>query len=381
MLKLLVILGKGGCDYWRTWLPMEEMRKQGLATIRYLEPRLMTADEIGQGLKWCDIVHLRGLIGVEGLKTIRQYQALGVKVSTDYDDLHFNVSPFNPAYKHFGTEEVQVKDPTTGDIQDLWKDGKAGFDLKKNKVKFHSYVSILQEVDLITTTTLYLKGAMEQIGGRKDNIKVLPNAIDFDQWKPLYPIRDKYKDKFRFGWAVSSSHGEDWLAIKPALIDFLKSHQDATFVCIGDTHIDIKQALPSNQVEWYPFSNLWEGHYPLRMAMLGLDVGIAPLADLEFNKCKSPLKYEEYTAFGWPTIAQNMEPYSSHMVHGETGLLASDTDSWVRCLDALCKDSNLRCKLHFNALHAVKGMFDIKNIAREWYQVFMELVGQETIKV
>src|SRR5260221_524921 len=145
MLKLLVILGKGGCDFWRTWLPMEEMRKQGLAEIKYLEPRLMTAEDIGKGLKWCDVMHIRGLIGVEGLKTLRQYQSMGVKVSTDYDDLHFNVSPFNPAYKHFGLEEVQVKDPKTGDIQTLWKDGKDSFSIKANKLKFHSYKAILQE--------------------------------------------------------------------------------------------------------------------------------------------------------------------------------------------------------------------------------------------
>lgn len=380
MLKLLVILGRGGCDFWRTFLPMEEMRKQGLTEVRYLEPRFMTAKDIADGMKWCDVMHIRGLIGAEGLSTLRRYQSLGVKVSTDYDDLHFNVSPFNPAYKHFGMEDVQVKDPATGDIQNLWTDGKDGFSIKNNMVKFHSYKCVLQEADLVTTTTLYLKTAMEEIGGRTDNIRVLPNAVDFDEWKPL-DVRDKYKDAFRFGWAVSASHGEDWLSIKPALVKFLESHKDAKFVCMGDTHMDIKASLPEGQVEWYPFSNLWEGHYALRMPMLGLDCAIAPLANLEFNKCKSPLKYAEYTAFGWPTIAQNMEPYYSHIINGETGLLASDTEAWVRCLDTLYRDKAFRSKLHYNALFTCKQLFDIKKVAREWYTVFKNLVGQEVVKV
>src|SRR5258708_28674948 len=110
-IKPFVIYDKGGCSFWRTWLPFEEMRKQGLIDVRYIETKLMTAQNLSEGLKWCDVACIRGLMGIEALKTLRQYQALGVKVMTDYDDLHFNVSPFNIAYRHFGTEEVEVKNP------------------------------------------------------------------------------------------------------------------------------------------------------------------------------------------------------------------------------------------------------------------------------
>lgn len=382
MLKILVIHGKSGCDFWRTWLPCEEIRKQGLAEIRYLENRFMTAKEIGEGLHWCDLAHIRGLFGVEGLTTLRQYQKLGVPVTIDLDDLHFNVSPFNPGYANFGTEEVEVKNPKTGDIQYLWKDGIDGFDLKANRIKFHAYANVLKEANLITTTTVYLKDAMLSISPDA-NIAVLPNAIDFTRWKPL-DIRSKFKDKFRFGWAVSGSHGEDWLSFKPALEQFLRKHPDAKFVCLGDTYMDIKAGMKdlSSQIEWYSFSDLWEGHYEFRMPMLGLDVAIAPLADTEFNRCKSPLKFAEYTAFGWPTITQKMEPYLSHVIQGETGLLAESTEEWVSCLDSLYENKDLRSKLHFNALFACRQMFDVKKVAQEWASAFKNLVGQkEVIKV
>ncbi len=374
MLKILVILGRSGCDWWRTWSPCEEMRKQGLAEIRYLENRFMTAAQISEGLKWCDLAHIRGLFGVQGLQTLRNYRALGVPVTIDLDDLHFNVSPFNPGYKNFGTEEVEVKDPKTGDVKFLWKDGENGFNIKDNKLKFHAYKSVLQECDLITTTTVYLKDAMAEISGREDNIAVFPNAVDFQRWKPL-DIRSKFSDKFRFGWAVSGSHGEDWIHFKPALKTFLERHSDAKFVCIGDTYMDIKASLPKNQVEWYPFSDLWEGHYEFRMAMLGLDVAIAPLAPTEFNKCKSPLKFAEYTAFGWPVIAQKIEPYSSHIINGETGLLAETTEEWLHCLESLYENQVLRSKLHFNAMFVCKQMFDITKVAREWATKYKNMVG------
>ncbi len=373
--KIFCIYSKSGCCYWRSWLPLESMRKQGLAEVRYLDSRLMDSKLLKENLRWCDIVHIRGLIGTDALVTLREYQKLGRKVVTDYDDNHFEVSPFNPAYRHFGLDDVQVKDPTTGDVQYLWKDGENGFDIKFNQVKWHSFKALLQECDAITTPTLYLKNSFVAISEREDNIHVLPNSLDLTQWKALdQDIRAKLPGKFRFGWAVSNSHREDFIFIKPALKTFLEKHPDAVFVCLGDAGLDLKSGLPPAQIEWHPFSDLWEGHYPLRMALLGLDCAIAPLADTEFNRCKSPLKWEEYTAFGWPTIAQKMEPYISHIISGETGLLAGTTEEWINALEALYSNEGLRSKLVFNARFVIRDVFDVEKVAREWAKVYTDLV-------
>ncbi len=373
--KILVLYSKSGCCYWRSWKPLKELQKQGLAEVEFLELRFATKKQIAEEAYKADVIQALGLLGTSELTAIRQYKQLGVKIHVDYDDLYFNVSPWNPAYRNFGMEDVEVTDPTTGDVKALWKDGQNGFDIKRNKVNFHAYQAILKEANVITTTTLYLQSALQEIAEGQANVVVLPNAIDFKEWKPL-DVRDSFKDTFRFGWAVSGSHGEDWLFIRGALIKFLKNHPDARFVCIGDTYFDIKQGMAEvqNQIEWYPFSDLWEGHYAYRMPMLGLDCAIAPLADNEFNRCKSPLKFEEYTAFGWPTIAQNMTPYKEHIISGETGLLASDEASWLSALESLYQNKKLRDTLRFNALLSVKSMFDITEIAKEYYTLYSNLL-------
>jgi glycosyltransferase involved in cell wall biosynthesis len=373
--KILAVYAKGGVDFWRTFQPCEAMRQEGLADIRLLDLRVMTGKDLSDGLRWADIISLRGSVSPEHLISLRQYQGLGKKVVTDHDDLFFNCSPFNKAYRQFGIEEIKVKNPETGDVQYLWKDGVEGFDLKRNIGWFHSYKACLQEADLVTTTTLYLKEAISEISEYRANVRVVPNAIDLTQWKPLEDVREKLPGKFRFGWAISNSHAEDFMFIKTAIQGFLKRHPDAVFVCMGDASVNANNAFPKDQFEWHPFSDLWEYHYPLRMAMLGLDAAIAPLADTEFNRCKSPLKFAEYTAFGWPIVAQDMIPYSDHIVHGETGLLAKTIPEWENCLDSLYANPGLRSKLRFNARITLNELFDLKKVAQEWAQVYIDLIN------
>ncbi len=354
------------------------MQKEGLAEIRLIELKRSTKTELAEALQWGDYVHMVGPMDMDGVELVRRVQSLGLKFVADYDDLHFNCSPWNPKYKYFGMDEVQLE---TGEW--LWKDGKDGFDIKKNQFKFHTYKKILQTADIITTPSLYLKAAMAEISEGVANIRVMPNAIDFDQWKPL-DVRDKFDDEFRFGWAVSGSHGEDWINVKNILLEFLKSHPKAKFVALGDTYMDVRKGLEEvrDQIEWYPFSDLWEGHYQFRVPLLALDCAIMPLANTEFNKCKSPLKWAEMTAFGFPVIAQNMEPYSSHILNGETGLLANTKEEWLLALNQLYSDKELRRKLRFNALLAAKSLFDIKEVIKDWFAMYQgvntktDLVGE-----
>lgn len=374
--RITMLFDRNGVCFWRSWLPHMQMQKEGLADVKFIELKQATSEDIAKAASESDFIQAVGLMDMNGIELVQRYQALGVRIATDYDDLHFNCSPWNPKYRQFGIEEVQLEDGNW-----LWKDGKDGFDVKNNKFKFNTYKKILQMVDVVTTTTLRLKEALLEINEYQDNIRVIPNAIDFNEWKPL-DVRDKFKDKFRFGWAVSGSHGEDWLFAKGFLIDFLKSHPDAKFVCIGDTYLDIKKGMSevAHQIEWYPWSDLWEGHYQFRLPLMGLDCAIMPLADTEFNKCKSPLKWAEMTAFGWPVIAQNMEPYSNHIINGETGLLAGTKEEWILALNQMYADAELRRKLRFNALISAKSLFDIKEIAKEWQDVYLQILNGDKVK-
>lgn len=378
-MKLLVPFEKSGVQYWRTWTPLWELEKKGLVEIRTFEVRHFKSKDVADGLKWCDAVIGRGFSGKAGLSLLRQYQALGKPVMVDHDDFNFDVDPWNKAYKWYGTEEVEIENPKTKEREWLWKDGVDGFNLQENRVNAGGRLAVLEEAALLTTTTPYLKDKFAELTGRKD-IVVIPNAVNKQLWKPVPGAREKYTDGFRIGWLISDSHASDLLYIRETLKKFLEEHKDAKLVLMGDWGgVDVEGYFPKNQIETHGFAELYEDHYPTIAGCLGLDIAIAPLAHTEFNRCKSPLKFAEYTYLGYPTILENLETYSPYVTDGEHTLLAGSPAEWTIALNRIYHDKNLRAKLHFNALQICDVFFDVKKVAHEWLNTFKWILNKEVI--
>lgn len=99
--------------------------------------------------------------------------------------------------------------------------------------------------------------------------------------------------------------------------------------------------------------------YRAFMSQERFDIGLAPLHDSEFAKCKYFNKYLEYTLSGITGIYSKVEPYTYVVKDGENGLLAENTyQAW---LDTLCKaidDSTLRKQCLYCARDHVKNNFN-----------------------
>lgn len=72
-------------------------------------------------------------------------------------------------------------------------------------------------------------------------------------------------------------------------------------------------------------------------------LGVAPLAETEFNSHKSDLKFLEYSALGLPSVVSHVPAYASTIHHGVTGLLVENTtDAWASAIELLARDAQLR---------------------------------------
>jgi hypothetical protein len=76
------------------------------------------------------------------------------------------------------------------------------------------------------------------------------------------------------------------------------------------------------------------------------DIGIAPLADTAFNRCKSALKALDYGALALPVLASDRDVYRGSLADGPGGwLLPDDEGAWFVALARLVRDAALRRRL------------------------------------
>lgn len=85
------------------------------------------------------------------------------------------------------------------------------------------------------------------------------------------------------------------------------------------------------------------------------DIGLAPLYDDEFSKCKYFNKYLEYTMHGIVGIYSNTEPYTFVIKNKENGFLTENTaESWYDALSFAINEVQVRRNCLNNAIRYLK---------------------------
>lgn len=190
---------------------------------------------------------------------------------------------------------------------------------------------ILKIVDGIITSTDYMEKTLLKYN---NNIKVIENRLS----PYLWPNKQKYCGKFnkRILWAGSQNHfsinghGGDF---SKDLLDYIKKSKDTTFVFVGAIPNEIRSL---KNIEFHMWKNFYD--YPSFVKDLNCTIGIAPLEQNEFNRCKSNIKALEFNALGIPGAYSNIEPYHN---------MSYCDDDIISSIEELKKPSN-REKAFYN---------------------------------
>lgn len=365
MLKLFFSVNHSGCSWWRSRQPARMIEKLGLAEVALFSQYTIGREEVGGMIEWSDFIVSQSPCGADAVALIMQYQRMGKVVIADYDDLVYSCSPFNPAYKTLGLRDVKVKD-IDGKEHNLWKDGEHGFSIKDNYCRYRSQRDLIKIVDGISLTNEYLRDRYaEENPGIEPKIGIYPNSIDFDLIKP-FPKKDT--GQIRIGWIASASHlSEIWMVKGIFKKLFAKYGDKIKFVLQGDVR-ELCRAFKNTEMEFHPFIDL--SVYPIKIASLNLDIGISPIVDDEFNRCKSALKWSEYSALKIPSVVSDLPPYIP-VEDGKTGLKAKNEDEWVEKISMLIDNPKLREELSNNAFEENYQKYNLKkNVVDlvKWYE-------------
>ena len=217
-------------------------------------------------------------------------------------------------------EQLKKKYPQTKVIAEI--DDAIGEVTPSNKNKFtyhHRYAAQHMIIsDAIIASTQFLGESVKEIVGNNKPIHVAPNCINigdfgmcFDQ-KNINPLQKK--ETINLVYVGAGGHDEDLkLFIKP-ITNILNSRNDVRFIIRYGDHkpefipnhefIDFKTNVINSPNDEWAIKN-----YLYSMYKLNANIGLAPLRDTQFNRCKSGIKWVEWSYFNVPLVASNVEPY------------------------------------------------------------------------
>lgn len=161
---------------------------------------------------------------------------------------------------------------------------------------------------------------------------------------------DRSRDGVRIVYAAAPSHADLFEKyIGPIIPNLVKEFGDK----ISFTFVSVRPKVEGIRHEYISGMPLLE--YRKFMKEQGFDIGLAPLHDDEFSKCKYFNKFLEYTSQGIMGIYSNTEPYTYVVRNGETGLLAeNNSESWFELLSDAISNQQLRKRCVINAIDYIR---------------------------
>ncbi len=189
---------------------------------------------------------------------------------------------------------------------------------------------------------------------------------------PAFSEKDFTNRPVIIGYAAGEHHLTDWLIIKDQynlIISELESsgHNLETWI-IGD--LAIFESLTTKRKKFFPLLPCLKYLELLKL----FDISIIPLADTEFNQCKSDIKFLESAACGAVVLASSVV-YSNAIKNGETGLLYGSAEEFGDYLKELVSNHEQRTIIAQNAHKYVSKNRLLERHISNWENTYLNWYG------
>lgn len=320
---------------YRVTIPMLGLERCGHTVVW---PDDIRVDVSMRDLLGCDLVHC--FRRPDRMSDLRRLADYGVAISFDNDD------------------DLRAIDVSADSVSE--SHGARG--RLKNVRKFSDLLKVARVADLVTTPSETLAETYRSAGARE--VVVIENYLDGQ----LMTSRgaEARHDGLLIGWVAGKEHELDLprLSVVDAIAELLDTRQDLRVLTVGS-----RLPLSSSR---YEFRRQVEFDDLVRFCG-GFDIGIAPLADTQFNRARSNVKLKEYAAGGVPWLASAVGPYRG-MGKSEGGVLVCE-DRWLAALRSLIGSGLTRWRLARNA-RKWAAQQTIDGNAWRWEQAFSAAIGR-----
>jgi hypothetical protein len=306
---------------YRTYQPMQVLSRLG-HDVRYNRVGEPIVDLTT--LLSSDVVHVHRYWTHDMQRIVEQARAAGVGIIWDNDDDVTAVPRSNPLYKHWGGAK---RPRVVAGIQRM-----------------------VQLADIVSTPSAVL-AEQYRAGGARD-VRIHENFLPVEWGKIARPKHDGVV----VAWLAGLEHQLDYdrLRLRDTLLRLLERHPDLRVMSIG-----LGLGLPADRYEHHPLVDFLD----LARTLAAADIGIAPLADVPWNRARSNIKLKEYGAAGLAWLASPVRPYLG-LSEQQGGRLVAD-DDWHEELERLIVNARERRKLAKRASKWAKGQ-TIDQHAKLW---------------
>jgi len=225
--------------------------------------------------------------------------------------------------------------------------------------------------DAVTASTPALCQALRPLN---PNTWLLPNYLDDSLWPLNPPPAQAEQAPIVIGYMGGETHRPDMEEITPALLRVLERHgANVRLRFWGGQPPQALLDLP--QVEWIAYNQNDYAVFAAFFSAQRADLFIAPLRDTSFNRCKSAIKFLEYSHKGLPGVYSRLPMYQAVIQDGQNGFLASDLSEWEDRLEQLIASPALRREMGQRAQQTVTQDWLLSSHCDEWRAAYQQAIS------
>ncbi|MBF4475247.1 glycosyltransferase family 4 protein [Methanobacterium formicicum] len=228
---------------------------------------------------------------------------------------------------------------------------------------------IIKLSDAVTAGSHYLVDY-----ARKFNEKVflLPTPVDNELFKPTNNIKEK--NVIVIGWL---GNGNDfqlrYLKMLKEPLKRIAENHSIKFRIISALSGNVRKEFKNENYEVDFGFDKWVPLNYIPKEISDFDIGVMPLTDDTFAKGKCAMKALEYMAMGIPVVVSSVGENNYVIKNSFNGFLVSDTEEWVKVLEKLIHDTNLRKVIGSNGIETVKEKYSLDVVTLKFLEIFRGL--------
>jgi GT2 family glycosyltransferase/glycosyltransferase involved in cell wall biosynthesis len=230
---------------------------------------------------------------------------------------------------------------------------------------------ILEVMKRATALTVSTERLAEAYADMNANIHVLPNLVDLNLFRRNQRTP---KERVTIGYAGTPTHVDDLMILDEVIRKSEeKFGERVRFWFMGCITSGMARIAG---VEFLPMQLSYQ-EYASTLSGCEIDFALVPLVDNVFNRCKSNIKWLEYSACGIPGIYSDLPPYSTSIVPGENGILAAgDERAWIEGITKLVLDPSSRERIADRAYEEVASHHSLSENATIWRETYERILGR-----